>query len=114
MTEDTLEEKQKKKYERKQERRESDLRRIMQLPEGRRILRWIVVEKCGTMQDPWRMETNLTNYNLGRQSIGRDLLNDITKSKADAFSQIEQEYQSELQNEFIQEQRDQENTSVLG
>ena len=109
-----LDQKRLKREERKAERRKSDIKKLIQLPEGRRILRWIIVEKCGTLQESFRMETNLTNYNLGRQSIGRDLLNDLNEAKGDAFMQIQQEHESELKNESIQEEKDIENTSVIG
>lgn len=95
-----------KKLEKKRERQLSDIRRVLQLPEGRRLF-WRVLEKGGVFRDAFANEnTNGTNYNLGRQSLSRDFLNDLLEAKPDALQQIQNEIAAELENEKVQNKID--------
>ena len=97
------EEKKEKKADRRRERELSDIRRILQLPEGRRFL-WRVLEKGRVFQDAYAGESiHGTNYNLGRQSVSRDFLNDILEADSRGLIQMQEEQKSEQKSEEVQE-----------
>lgn len=112
MEELTLEEKRKKKSERKRERELSDIRFILLRPEGRRFI-WRVLEEGRVFHDAYTPDSNTTYYNLGRQSISRDFMNDILAASPDAMSHMSQERDAEDKIELLKEQEEQERTGVL-
>lgn len=92
-----------KKLDKKRERELSDIRRVIQLPEGRRLY-WRLMEKGGAFKDAYCGEyTNGTNYNLGRQSISRDFLNDLLEAKPEALTQMQQERDAQDESDRLQE-----------
>lgn len=102
-----------KKLDKKRERELSDIRRVLQLPEGRRLY-WKIMEKGGAFKDAYAgNDTNWTNYNLGRQSISRDFLNDLLEAKPDGLSQMQQEKLSEEEAERVQEAIDRKQSGDL-
>jgi len=82
------EEKQQKKADKRYERVLSDVRRVCQLPEGRRTLRKIM-EDGAPFRDAYSGEVNSTMYNLGRQSVSRNVLNTILDSDPKLLPLIE-------------------------
>lgn len=111
---DTSKEEEKlKKRNKRRERELSDIRRILQLPEGRRFY-WRVLEKGGVFRDPYAdTNTNGTNYNLGRQSISRDFLNDLLEAKSDGLAQLQDEYRAEQESERLAEEMTQKKPGEL-
>ncbi|NJO00398.1 MAG: hypothetical protein HC880_00780 [Bacteroidia bacterium] len=75
----------------------SDIRFIVKSKEGRRFY-WGMMSKAGIFHEPFCGEkTNLTSYNLGRMSLGRDvLLKDLLEAKPEAYQQMQEEYKSEM------------------
>ena len=99
LIDNSKEEKRLIKGDKKRERELSDIRRVLQLPEGRRFY-WRIMEKGAVFHDVFAgTDTNGTNYNLGRQSISRDFLNDMLEAKPDALAQMQQEREAERQSE---------------
>lgn len=97
-----------KKLDKKRERELSDIRRVLQLPEGRRLY-WRIMEKGGVFRDAYAGDSsNGTNYNLGRQSISRDFLNDLLEADSKILTQIQDEFRAEQESERIQEKLEQE------
>lgn len=92
-----------KRLDKKRERELSDIRFILKSPEGRRFF-WRVMEKGRAFHDAYAgQDTNGTNYNLGRQSISRDFLNDLLEAKPDALEQMQQERKDEEAREALTE-----------
>lgn len=84
-----------KRAERIRERELSDIRFVLKSPEGRRLY-WRMLEKGGIYRDPFNSDSvNLTNYNLGRQSISREWLCDLMESKPEAYAQMQQEREAQ-------------------
>ena len=99
-------EKKQKKSDRRRERENSDLRFVLKSPEGRRFV-WRYMEKGKAFQDPFCFEnTNSTHYNLGRQSISRDLLNDVLEAKPEVYEQMVNERKAEDEDDKRQEELD--------
>jgi hypothetical protein len=73
----------------------SDLRRILKLPEGRRFI-WNQLGKAGIFHDSFSLNSNQTGYNLGKRSMGLDLLIDLNEADVGAFAQLQSEYMSEV------------------
>lgn len=113
MEETNLEQKRRKKAERKRERELSDIRFVLQKPEGRRFI-WRVIEEGKVFLDAYTPESNSTYYNLGRQSVSRNFLNDVLDAKPDSLSQMQQERDAEEAIELLKEQQEQDKTGVLG
>jgi len=83
--------------EQKKERQKEieDIRKILKTPEGRRFL-WRIWSMAGMFREPFNPNSNNTGYNLGRMSIGRDILGDVNEADYTAFARIQQEYISAL------------------
>lgn len=93
-----------KRAKRKRERELSDIRFIVKSPEGRRFY-WKLMEVGGVFLNPYGKDTNHTFYNLGRQSISRDFLNDLLEAKPEALDQMRQEKKSEEKAEELEDQK---------
>lgn len=103
LVDNSKEEAKHKKLDKKRERELSDIRRILQLPEGRRLY-WRMMEKGGAFKDAYATDTNGTMYNLGRQSISRDFLNDLLEAKPDTLTQMQQERAAEEESDRLEEE----------
>lgn len=102
-----------KKLDKKRERELSDIRFLVRTREGRRFI-WKVLERGRVFVDPFAGDsTNGTHYNLGRQSISRDFLNDILEASPEALGQMQNEQRSESQGEEIQEKIEDEKSGRL-
>lgn len=75
-----------KKAKRKQNRDESDIRKILSIPEGQRMF-WRILEQCGVFQDSYVHgdQGYGTTYNVGRKSIGLWLSDQITTAQPNAL-----------------------------
>lgn len=90
--------KQQKRDARKRDRELSDIRWIISSPEGRRFY-WRILSDAGVFRSSFSGDSNITMYNEGRRTIGLDLLGDLLSAKPSAFSQMQDEYASELKSE---------------
>lgn len=96
----TKHEKIQKKASRRRERELSDLRFMLLSKEGRRLV-WRWIGKGRIFQEPFCNDnTNGTNYNLGRMSLSRDLLNDVMEAAPHVFNQMQQEAAAQEQNDL--------------
>lgn len=106
LIDNTQHEKAQKKVDRRHEREMSDVRFLLTRPEGRRFI-WKLMSKGRIFQEPFCNEnTNGTNYNLGRMSISRDVLNDVMEASPSSFLQLQQEHAAELVSDANQEEID--------
>lgn len=86
------------KEKRKHERDLSDIRFVLKSPEGRRFY-WKLLSTAGVFRRSFTGESESTMFNEGRRSLGLDALNDLLEAKPEVFSQMQQEYQSEIKRE---------------
>lgn len=101
-----------KKDERKRNRELSDIRFVLLSPEGRRFY-WRVMEKGGVFRDAKTNDPHETYFQLGKQSISRDFLNDLLDAKPTALAQLQDEHASELESERRQEEEDAKKSDTL-
>lgn len=99
LTDTKKEEKREDKAGRKRRRELSDIRTVLKTPEGRRVIRKIMEEKCGLTTTSYTGETNSTMFNEGSRAVGTWLFKEIMKADPNAYNQINQEYESELESE---------------
>lgn len=86
------------KDKRKKERNLNDIRKILSTPEGRRFY-WRLLSNAGCFLQSFTGEVNTTIFNEGRRSVGLNFLNDALEAKPSSYSQMQDEYQSELKME---------------
>ena len=84
-----------KEARRKRHREVSDMKKILSMPEGRRLM-WRMWSKCGIFSNPFNPNSNQSAFNAGMMKIGQDLLVDVNDVDALMFAKIQQEYVSEL------------------
>jgi hypothetical protein len=108
---DNKEERKIKRLDKRRERELSDIRRVIQTPEGRRFY-WRMMEKGGVFRDAFCGEDiYTTNYNLGRQSLSRDFLNDLLEADPNALKQMQDERASEIKSEEVIERIEKDNNT---
>lgn len=72
-----------------------DLRKLINAPEGRRVL-WRIMSKCKTFQTIWH-NSALIHYNAGQQDIGHWLMSEITETGEESlFVMMKENYKGEL------------------
>lgn len=98
ITEKSPEEKQKERAERKRQREISDIKSVIKLPEGRRMF-WRVMARSGIFKMSYTGEINSTMFNEGRRDIGNWLFSELFEANPNAFTQMSQENDSELESE---------------
>lgn len=76
-----------------QERGENDLRAILKLPEGRRLV-WSMLEEGRVFQSSFTGNSE-TFFNEGKRAVGLVLLGRILAVKPEAFQQMTLEHASE-------------------
>jgi len=64
----------KKETERK---RIDDLKAVLDLPQGRRLLFDIIYRQCGFYNSSYNMEHTIMAYNEGKKEVARELINNI-------------------------------------
>lgn len=101
-----LEDKRQKKDKRRRERELSDIRFVLLSPEGRRFY-WRIMAQGKIFLNPFSGEdTNTTNYNLGKQSLSRDFLNDLLEASPNSLSQLQNERKAEEEYDRLQDEQD--------
>lgn len=53
---------------------EDDLRAVALTPAGQRVFAWLIYSVCKVQEDPWTNQGSLKDRQLGRVSIGIDVL----------------------------------------
>ena len=73
----------------------NDLRAVLALPEGRRLM-WRVIARARTFQQSFVPGMpDVGNFNEGSRSIGSWLFDEILNAKPDAYQQMVREHKSE-------------------
>lgn len=62
-------------------------RRMLATVDGKRVLYWML-EQCSIYQDAWALESNVTNYSLGRQSVGRVVIGKLDEIEPRLYPQL--------------------------
>ncbi len=82
------------------ERGENDLRAVLRLPEGRRLM-WSILT-AGRIFQPSYTGDRGTDYNEGKRAVGLEVMAKIMSVQPAAFLQMSQEHSSE-ENAFAEE-----------
>jgi hypothetical protein len=87
--------KQRSKDEAEKKQRElTDLNSILKTPAGRRFI-WKLLSKAGMFHVIFTSNAKLEDFNLGRRSIGLELLAEVNEVDTGAYPQMQAEYISE-------------------
>lgn len=81
---------------RTRQREINDVKRLLKMPEGRRFF-WRLLSIAAIFQDKFNSNAKIEDRNLGRASIGLEILEDINAADVMAFAKMQQEYISEQQ-----------------
>jgi hypothetical protein len=103
-----------KRDRRGRDRELSDLRFVCKSVEGRRMC-MAILEDAGIFRDAFcGDQTNRTNYNLGRQSVGRNLYYDLLEACPDRVLQMQQEKDAEEKiNDIIEEKEQKSERGII-
>lgn len=74
----------------------ADLRAIMQLPEGRRVLWWFL-EFAGPFRSCFDNSGSVTSFNLGKDAVGKFLLVQLQKADIEKFFEMLRDAKHELE-----------------
>lgn len=85
----------------KRKREINDLKKLLSMPEYRRLL-WRIWGEAGVYNDSFTGNSQ-TFYNEGRKSIGLWMLREAIAADPQAFAQIQSEYISELNSQKEEE-----------
>jgi hypothetical protein len=92
-----------KKRESTRKRELNDIRKVLSLPEGRRVI-WRILGNCGMFRSPYTpKDTNATFVEIGKKEIGLQVLQDVTDAKPEAYYQMYFESVNEKNEEKKQE-----------
>lgn len=92
-----------KKERRDADRVLNDLRTVLNIPEGRRLL-WRILDKAHIFDSSFVPGMNdVTSYNEGQRELGWWLWKEIDRARFDAFSQMRREYKIDILNEKTEE-----------
>lgn len=70
-----------------------DLKKVLSIPEGRRLI-WRLLGKSGMFRLSFSANSNQTAFSEGARSIGLDLLYDVNEASVSAFAQMQNEHLS--------------------
>lgn len=70
-----------------------DLKEILSLPAGRRVI-WRLLVKCKTFETVWHPSA-LIHYNAGQQDLGHFILGEVMEAKPEAYLQMSAESKKE-------------------
>jgi hypothetical protein len=76
------------------EREVSDLRKVLSLPEGRRLV-WRLMAASKLFQSTYTGQSNETFFNEGKRAIGTLIFADIQEAKLEAFQVMQREAMSD-------------------
>jgi hypothetical protein len=71
---------------------EADLRKVLSLPEGRRLL-WRILKTCHVFESIWHPSA-LIHYQAGQQDLGHQLMVWINEISPDMLTEIYQMYRT--------------------
>jgi len=74
-------------YRRDQKTRISDLRKVLLIPEGRRVI-WRILEEAKVMAEAFSLNALETAKWQGERHVGIRLLEDLMKAKPESFYQM--------------------------
>lgn len=103
--------KEKKKSDRRQERDDNDLRKLLVQPEFRRFV-WRLFTFTGMYRTSFTGNST-TFFNEGVRSVGLWFLGAVMRANKMAFAQIQQEFYSEATSEEIIRQREDIERSII-
>lgn len=86
---------QRKKSELAAQQRDDDLKAVLDLPAGRRVLSRIIIES-GWAGSSFASAENLTAFNEGRRSIGCKLIAELSQVDASALADMARDAMNEL------------------
>lgn len=113
LIDNSKEEKKQKKSARRRDRELTDIRFVLQSPQGRRFY-WRLMAEGRVFHDAFASEmTNRTNYNLGAQAISRTFLNDLLEASPNSYAQMQGEQRSEAESDKVQEDLEEKQNGVL-
>jgi len=92
----------KKEADLKHARDIGDLRKLIELPEGRRFV-WNQLARAGVFSPSFTLNSVQTGYNEGARSVGIALLADLMEAKPEAFYQMFREANSEAKSKKQEE-----------
>lgn len=67
------------------EQRTKDLRELLSLPAGRRLLWWLINGQCGLHSGSFSSDALLMAYHEGRRSIGREVMQESQAADRDGY-----------------------------
>jgi len=70
-----------------------DLRQLLRLAEGRRVL-WRLLSHCGVFESTYAIPDSQTFYKAGQQDVGHFIQAEIIRANPDAYVQMMTEYAS--------------------
>ena len=77
-----------KAAEQRRKRELNDIRKVLSLPEGRRLI-WRMLGLCGMFRTVYiPKDTNATFVEIGKKEIGLGILGDVTDAKPEAYYQM--------------------------
>lgn len=92
-----------KKERRRRDREINDLRTVLAIPEGRRLL-WRVLSEARMFQLSFTPGlSDVTAFNEGSRNVGNWLFGEINEAKSEAFLQMQREYKIEILNDKTEE-----------
>ena len=92
----TAEDKKKKDIIKRQRNKDlTDLRFILNTPQGRRVWRRLL-EECGPLRNPYAGDVNLTHINIGKQDIGQWAMREMDMARPSTMQEMNREYKSDL------------------
>lgn len=62
-------------------------RRLLATVDGKRVVYWMLAQ-CAIYQDAFALETNVTNYTLGRQAAGRVVIGKLDEIEPRLYPQL--------------------------
>lgn len=80
----------KRKDKRTDERAQDDLRAVLALPAGRRLL-WRLLETCGTWKSSFHTSGQIFACNEGRRGVGVEMMAAIAEADPQAWIDMQQE-----------------------
>lgn len=92
-----LNDKLKEKQEKLKRREENDWKKLLSMPEFRRVVIWIL-GISGYFNDPMTGNSQ-TFYNVGMQNIARKILSKVFEANPNAFAQMQSELVSEVKSQ---------------
>ena len=99
----------KREARQRRDREINDMRKVISLPEGRRVI-WRILSGCGVFRASFALNSMQASFNEGKRDIGISLLLDLNEADANMFAQLQREYISELKSKKqVKESKEEQN-----